>query len=108
MKRLRRKLRSNGGETLVELLVSILIGTLAITILMTGVAAAGRMERNAHQADERFYEALSAAEGQTSAAQSATVEVRESGRLPVTIEVDLYGSDGLYSYCLGQNGGDSP
>ena len=62
MKAMKNKLKSQKGETLVELLAAILISALSVALLMSGVAASIQMIRKSDETDDRFYQALSAAE----------------------------------------------
>jgi Tfp pilus assembly protein PilV len=93
-----KKLRNSRGETLVEALASILIATLSILTLLTGLAAAFQMNQAARQADESFYQWLNAAETQKAPLDQSQVEVKMDGAAPVTIAVDVFGGEGLYSY----------
>ena len=57
-----RKRKDSRGETLVELLASILIAALSVALLFTCCMTAAAMGRDTREADGRYYEALSAAE----------------------------------------------
>lgn len=61
MKRCKAKLRSNQGETLVELLASVLIATLSVALLIGCVTASFQLGRQADQSDS-YQTALTAAE----------------------------------------------
>lgn len=98
MKRLRAKLKSQRGETLVELMASILISTLSVGLLLGAVAVSANLNRQAENADETFYGALTAAESRAGAPRSGTVTVAETGGSSVTLDIDVYGGDGLWSY----------
>ena len=54
MKRCKAKLRSNQGETLVELLASVLIATLSVALLIGCVTASFQLGRQADQSDTYF------------------------------------------------------
>lgn len=58
-----RKLRSRRGETLTETLAATLVIALAILMMAGMVASAIRIDAGAREADEKFYEELSRAEG---------------------------------------------
>ena len=60
-----KKLRNNRGETLIEVLASVLIATLSVTLLFSCVATASRLDRGAEGLDEKHYNALSDAESYT-------------------------------------------
>lgn len=99
-----RKLKDSRGETLVELLASILIAALSVALLFTCCMTAAAMGRDTREADGRYYEALSAAEGKTRKEDepSVTAKVTVTGNGGVdTINVFLYGGEEMYSYSKG-------
>ena len=95
------------GETLVEVLASILIAALSAALLFSCIASSVRINRSAQAADAAHYQALSAAEGQTDALEgvnaSITIQGENSGQ--VEIDIDLYGGEGLYSYSKKEGAG---
>lgn len=104
---MRRKLSDVRGETLVEVLASILIGSLSVALLFSMVMASGNMDRGAKEADEAFMESLNAAEGRTSvpavpAGAKVTVGNKDSTVTSDTAEphVTFYGGEGAVSYAL--------
>lgn len=107
------KLHSQQGETLVELLAAILIATLSVSLLLSGIAVSSNINQKAEKADESFYDALTAAENRThlvndEIASNPSVRIRENGRT-VDIPVQVYGNEGLYTYALKrEQGGGSP
>lgn len=58
LKSIKTKLRAKAGETLVETLVAIVICVFASTLLANGVAAAGKLNRDARDADQAFRHSL--------------------------------------------------
>lgn len=94
---MRRKLKDNRGETLVEMLASILIAALAVALLFTCCMVSVQMGGQARAADERYYENLSAAEGKTGALENGQVNVAGDAS-NVKLEIQLYGGEGTYSY----------
>lgn len=98
---MRKKLRGARGETLVELMASIVIGVLSVALLVSGVMAAASIGRAAREEDLDYYAGLSAAEGRSGASISGqlTVENRGNG-VRHTIFLPLYGGGGVYSYAL--------
>lgn len=58
------KLRDNRGETLIEVLASILIAAMSVTLLLGSVTAASKMDANVRDMDEAYYDVLSEAEAQ--------------------------------------------
>lgn len=100
-----RKLHDNRGETLVEMLASILIAALAVALLFTCCMASVEMGRETWEADKNYYEALSKAEEQKAPLMTdadgnpltAVVKV-ESSSVSETVEINLYGGEEMYSY----------
>ena len=98
MRPLQHKLASRRGDTLVEVLVSILVAGLSVALLAGMVATGARFNAKARAADEALYRELSAAEGRT--------DLLGTGDLTLTmgdgehhIPVELYGAEGgLTSY----------
>ena len=105
---MREKLRNSRGETLVEVLASILICSLSVALLFNMVMASGNMDRSAKKVEEDFSESLNLAEAQTAPADpalitsSANVEVKNSGISGSTKQllVEFYGGRGALSYAL--------
>lgn len=100
------KLRNNKGETLVEVLASIVIATLSVALLFSYIMASSDMDKTAREADEPYYAALSAAEAREASGQPARVAItkeRPTDAVPspspaVTQNVTIYGKDGVFSY----------
>lgn len=116
-----KKLRNDRGETLVEVLFSVLIATLSVTLLFSCVVASSKLDRGAEGMDEQHYNALSEADAQptpsagASPLPSANVTI---ARVPASSEpgvppepdaspeptpsaelsVTIYGGEGMYSY----------
>jgi hypothetical protein len=100
MKRIKAKLKSSKGESLAELLAAILIGTLSIALLVSGIAVAVNINSKAQESDSQFYEALAVAEEKnlSDAQKDKTITVTESSsNKTATIEVYAFGTDGLLS-----------
>lgn len=104
MRQVKAKLRSNRGETLVEVLAAILVATLSVGLLMGGVAASSAINRQADHSDESFYETLTAAESRTGTSVPGSVRVAE-GAVETSIPVLVYGDEDLRSYALDPGGG---
>lgn len=66
---MREKLRGSRGETLVEVLASVLICSLSILLLFGAVMASGNLDLQAQEMDAEYYAALSAAEQQANPPQ---------------------------------------
>lgn len=106
MKRCKAKLRSNRGETLVELLASILVATLSVALLIGCVTASFQLGRQADQSDSYFYQTLTAAEDRQIPLTDGIIQVTEGGSL-VSLPVQVYGDEGLYAYAR-KTDGDTP
>lgn len=107
MKQLQAKLKSRRGETLVEVLASILVATLSVGLLLGAVAVSAHLNHQAEGADEIFYEALTAAESRAGSGTGGTVTITEGGRT-AEIPVQIYGDEDLYAYAIAPAGGDAP
>jgi competence protein ComGC len=103
-----KKLRNSRGETLVEMLASILIGTLAVSMLVSAIMVSVRINKQAQASDASFYEGLTAAELQETPIDkdnSITMTFKstsEPNAEHIKISVNLYGSGGIYSYKIVQ------
>lgn len=91
------KLKDSRGETLVELLASILIAALSVAVLFTCCLASTEMGRKTRDADKVYYEALSDAEARTMEIETGKVTVA-NGSTSQPIDVSIYGGDEMYSY----------
>ena len=103
MKRCKAKLRSNQGETLVELLASVLIATLSVALLIGCVTASFQLGRQADQSDTYFYQTLTAAEDRQTPLTDGIIQATEGGSL-VSLPVQVYGDEGLYAYARKTDG----
>ena len=98
-----KKLRNSRGETLIEVLASILIAALSVALLFGCVVASSNISTQAKAADSGYYEGFIKAEKQvtpTSPATAAptgvvTVEGDLGSACPT---VEIYGDNGVYSY----------
>lgn len=92
---MRRKLKAQNGETLIEAMVSLLIAMLAMMFLTTSVMAAASINKATREADEAFEEELKYAEGRMEE-DEREVEKKEllidfQSLDDVRIDVDVYG-----------------
>lgn len=107
-----RKLKNNRGETVIEVLASVLIAALSVALLFGAVSASARIDMSARKMDGEYYGALSAAEAQESPMPekpggTADVKYWENGvekSLP-PLAVVFYGGRGAVSYALPPEGG---
>ena len=102
MKEILQKIKDNRGESLLELLVSILIGSMSVILLTTMIITSVRINSDAKKKDNVFYESLSAAESQQGTAVNSQLKIEAShagsSLGSKTINISCYGKDGLYSY----------
>lgn len=104
---MRGKHRDEKGETLVEVVASILIMTLSVLLLFSAGMASVRINKGAKDLDKEFYSAWNAAEGQSTAAldtivpagSKVTVAQTSAGATPpAEVDVTFYGGEGALSY----------
>lgn len=102
-----KKMRDSRGETLVEVLASIVVASLSVALLFGGVMASTKIDRTAEELDEAYYKALSEAEKQETplavGACTVRIENRNNG-MTLTLPVSLYGGEGTFSYSLDKGG----
>lgn len=104
---MRQKLRSQQGETLVEVLACILIAALSVSMLFGGVVASLHINEAADLRDADYYQIFTAAESQTTPlSDSATVKVVNPGTgMEKNLDIHLYGGEGAVSYALDKGDG---
>lgn len=99
MKRLRKKLHSCSGESLVETLTAIVVIVFSSLLLLMSVVVASRFNQNAGRLSDAYQTALAQAELHTAEPRQGTVTVvgQDGGRQEIT--VNYYSGDGtLTSY----------
>lgn len=106
-----KKLRDDRGETVVELLASILIGALSVALLFSAVTVSVRMDRTARETDEKLYESMRQAEERSSeieplpAGGISAVTISTDGSTDITLPVTFYGGRDVISYSLKPSSG---
>lgn len=88
-----QKLRSNRGETMVEMLVSMLILTLSICLLVTMIVVSYQFDRQARELDKTYKDELSAAENPEGTGVDGKVILNPKnslGVLPQEVAVKIY------------------
>lgn len=110
--RLKTKLRNARGETLIEVLASVLVGALSVALLFGCAMVCVRLDRDATTADAEHAKALTDAEIQQTPAENAalfapsvtdtrvTVTRLDGTGTPAKITVAYYGGKGAVSYKL--------
>ena len=93
----KQKIQKQKGETLVESLVSILIGALSIAMLVSSILASAKMNASNREADERFNSDLLRAEAALEEtgyeATEVTVKINFNTLTDETKKVTLYGGE---------------
>lgn len=120
------RLHGNSGETLAEMMASIVIASLSAALLFSAVMATTGIDRRTREADEEYYEALSEAEAGKNVAKEAedhtgenseeeetvltgTVIITGSGIDKKELKIRFYGSKGIYAYRPAEEGvGEEP
>ena len=98
-KRLRSKLHSSGGETLVETLTAIVVVVFSSLLLLMSAVVATRFNQSAKRLSQEYQTALSQAELRTAAPRPGTVTVTGQVGSKQEIAVDYYtGDNTLTSY----------
>lgn len=109
---MREKWRDEGGETLVEVMASVLIMALSVLLLFSAAVASVRINKSAKDMDKEFYDALYKAEARSEKVDAgiisdamSKVTVKQTSPAPAVgpseekdIEVDFYGGEGALSY----------
>lgn len=107
---MKEKLKSERGESLVEILASVLIASLSVGLLVTMIMTSARMNDNAENSDREYYQSLSLAEAQLDpmvkdgapVTTKVTIQrMSEGGQVGIPVEIDgavCFGGDGIYSY----------
>lgn len=105
VRQMRKKWKDCRGETLVEVLASILIASLSVALLFGGIMASSAIGRSAQSLDETYYEALSNAEERTGDTEPQEVTVSRGGVSTTITGVQRYGGEGIYAYAKGGGSG---
>ena len=103
-KQINKKLRSQSGESLAEVLIAMLIIAISTMMMVVMFNTAGSIDIATRNRDETFYEELTHAETHT----TADGETAENGKVIIKdmdgsttdqeIDVTVYGGKGLASY----------
>lgn len=109
MKKIARKLRSRRGETLTEMLVSIVILGLSIAMMATMIITSTKITERSTAKDSEYRDQLSAAEAQDDSESTpgkGKVTITDKNGVStssVTVNVNIYGGDGeLKSYKISE------
>lgn len=91
---MREKLRNSRGETLVEVLASVLVCSLSILLLFGAVTASTNIGLRAQEADGEYYAALTKAERQSKTIPSGASEADTYNNLSGETKVSVVSSSG--------------
>lgn len=112
---MRRKLKQNKGETLIETLFSLLIALLSMALLTSAVLAATNINHKLREADESFRSQLEEVECKEVEAESGKIEISfydPDGVLVEELEpvdVAVYeSSDGTFYFYEYEKKGETP
>jgi len=111
---MKRKLKSDRGETLIELLASILIASLSVALVFGSIMASTQMDHQAQELDESYYATLSKAEKQAAGDQyeggqpagasviiaDTTIIADPTAAPSAPAAVIFYGGKSAFSYAL--------
>ncbi len=101
-----QKLKSRQGETMVEMLVSMLILTLSICLLVTMIVVSYQFDRQARELDNKYRDELSAAENFSGTSTPGTIKLKldgvgaSGGEVNVNVEIYSVTDSDLKSYKL--------
>ncbi len=100
---MKRKLKNSAGETVIEVLASVLIAALSVALLCSAVMASGRLDQKAQETDDIFYEDLNKAQEQTETVTDSNVTIKNEGGTSAGIPVRFYGG-AVLSYTKKESG----
>ena len=103
-----RKLRANAGETLTEVLISVLVIALGMTMFLSAFLASGRMLQQGEEQMAGYYDSRNQLENNRTAEQASGRYVleleasRKAWRQMPTRQVHrrITGRDSIRSYCM--------
>lgn len=102
MKKIKNRLCSSKGETLAEVLISLLIIGMSTMMLAGMINTAGQLSARTNERDTDFLNALNDIEGKGSEGswkeETVTITDTERPGSPIPIQVKLYDNDRLKAY----------
>ena len=100
-----RKLHNNRGETLVEVLASILVASLSVALMFGCIIVSSNIDVRTKDVDESHYLGLTAADAKAMPSvdiESVTITRTDPSPSPgageTSVPVAIYGGEGMYSY----------
>ena len=94
--------RAQRGETLIEVLISLLVVVLATLMLASMATGSAGVDLTTHQKDEQFNAALEAVEKRDGTPVPAKIQITPADttgtETPVEVDVQIYTEDYLTSY----------
>lgn len=102
--RITKKLRNKRGETLIEMLVSIVLLGLSVALMLTMVMTSTKITKTTRKEDIDMMAELSIAEEQLSKSGTSNVTITcrsgSSGNVPVTVDIYSKSGSDLISYSV--------
>ena len=98
--KVKKKLRAENGETLIEILIALVVITLATLMFGSMVSASWKLNSNTREKDRVFYESLSKIEEATATDAPGTVKFKFTSGVSgeETANVKLYKDGNLGKY----------
>ena len=93
-----RKLRANAGETLTEVLISVLVIALGMTMFLSAFLASGRMLQQGEEQMAGYYDSRNQLENNRTAEQASGRAWRQMPTRQVHRRIT--GRDSIRSYCM--------
>lgn len=93
MNRLAKLLRSKGGETIIEVIVSAVIVVASIGLFTTCALVSGRINARVAEQDAAMYQDIANAEGREGTAVDATLSLSAAGTDIADVQVKVYGDN---------------
>lgn len=101
-----RKLRANAGETLTEVLISVLVIALGMTMFLSAFLASGRMLRQGEEQMASYYDSRNQLENNRTAEQASgyvlELEVSGTGGMKKSLASNAYQTGTQTNYQTGQ------
>lgn len=95
-----KKLRANAGESLTEVLISVLVAALGVTLFLSAYLASGRMLRQGEEQMESYYDSRNQLEEGTKTLSGRYVlelQTDETNQMKKSLASDAYTSNGSLS-----------
>lgn len=98
MRNLIKKIKSNSGETFIELIIAILIVAFGCMLIGTLYTSSLNMNITAKNKDDAYYSDLNDMTASDKSYGEGKITITDDEGDFITVDVDVYGSDDLTSY----------